>query len=131
MNLFFGKSIPFQMSTLGGAAFAPNVVPVVKLVKEGGPPIDPWGAVENVGFGCYRIAANDHDTDTPGSLVLIATAPGCDPWFCHFCVLPKADPRDMRKTEVYLDKLTEQADEIITQNTRMILQNDQQYARLK
>jgi len=129
MNLFFGKSIPFQMSTLGGAAFAPNVVPVVKLVKEGGPPIDPWGALETVGLGCYRIAANDHDTDTPGSLVLIATAPGCDPWFCHFCVLPKEDPRDMRRTEAYLASINAELEKIITQNEQANIQNEKLYKR--
>lgn len=45
------------------------------------------GAVTEVSSGVYKLAANATDTDTLGSLVVLATATGCDPYLVEYTVV--------------------------------------------
>lgn len=116
MAIQFGNSIPFTMFLTGGNLPAPGLSPTVQIAKEGASFAAPFGSINGVGNGCYRISANIHDTDTPGSLMLSATAPGCDPTVMIFEVDPQFHPRDMRKTELLLMQLNETEQLILERN---------------
>jgi hypothetical protein len=51
------------------------------------------GAVTELTSGVYKLAANATDTDTLGSLVVLATASGCDPYLVEYTIVP-FDPFD-------------------------------------
>jgi len=129
MDIAFGKSIPFEMWLADDVTLATGKRPVVQIIKEGGTPHVPYGQVIELGNGWYAIRENQYDTDTPGTLCLTATADGCDPWQQAYTILPKEDPRDMRRTEAYLDSINAALEEIITQNEQASIQNEKLYKR--
>ena len=116
MAIQFGNSIPFAMFATGSNIPVAGLSITVKIAKEGGSLAVPFGSINEIGGGAYRISANVHDTDTPGSLVLAATAPGCDPTIQTYEILPKDHPRDMRKTESLLADIIDQNDTLIKRN---------------
>lgn len=116
MSIQFGGSIPFPMFLTGGNVPAVGVSPVVQIAKEGGSFAAPFGAINNIGNGFFRIAANIHDTDTPGTLCLSATAPGCDPTTLIYVIDPKENPRDMRKTEKLLGDTNDILQDLLDRN---------------
>ena len=116
MAIQFGNSIPFAMFQTGGNLPANGKAVTVQIAKEGSSLASPFGTVTEIGGGAYRIAANVHDTDTSGTLVLIATASGCDPTIQTFEIAPKDNPRDMRKAESLLETIIDQNDTLIRRN---------------
>jgi hypothetical protein len=117
MDIQFGDPIPFPMVLNDDKTPAVGRFVTVQIVKKNGRPQTPFGAIQEPGLGFYQIAGNESDTDTPGPLCLSATAAGCDPWTMVYSVLPKEDPRDMRKTETLLgsiyDKISAMADSFL------------------
>lgn len=116
MSIQFGDSIPFAMFLSGTLNPAPGVSPTVQIAKEGSGFNAPAGLVNEVGNGFYRIAANIHDTDTPGTLLFSATAPGCDPTTLIFIIEPKGNPRDMRRTNTLLEDLNNKTQDLLERN---------------
>lgn len=107
LSIQFNGSIPFPMYLTGGDTPAPLAVPVVLIMKEGGSFAPPYGGISNLGNGFFRIAANIHDTDTPGTLCLSASAPGCKTTNLIYLIDPKDHPRDMRKTNELIERTNE------------------------
>lgn len=69
----------------------PGKTPTVTIRKQGGAFAAPSGAVVEVGNGWYEVSASAANYDTLGSLILHATAAGCDPVDREFEIVP--DPR--------------------------------------
>jgi hypothetical protein len=123
MDIQFGDPIVVPMVLTDDKTPAVNKIVTFQIVKKNGKPQTPFGASQEVGLGFYQIAGNDHDSDTPGPLCVLATADGCDPWQMVYSVLPKDHPRDMRKTESLLSEIVGQNDELLTQLEPMIKRN--------
>ena len=88
------KVIPFLMvSSADHIAGATGLAPTVVISKNGGAFAAPAGTVTEVGNGWYKLAPAAADTNTPGSLVLHATAAGADPTDRE-CVVVAVDPYD-------------------------------------
>jgi hypothetical protein len=75
-----GKVIPFLLiNSTDHITGAISKTPVVLISKNGGNFITPAGNITEMGYGWYRLAPTATDTDTAGSLVVHAEAPGADP----------------------------------------------------
>jgi hypothetical protein len=72
------EPLVFVMTLLGGVTPAVGISPNVYLSKNGFPFAAPVGAVTEVGGGLYKVAPHPSDADTIGSLLLLATAVGCE-----------------------------------------------------
>jgi len=116
MEIQFGDSIPFSMVLNDAKTPAIGISPDVRIIKEGGTVEVPFGMVNKLGLGFYAIAANNKDTDTPGTLCLSATHPDCVTSLLQFTILPQDNPRDMRRTEKLLGNIIEQNDRLYERN---------------
>lgn len=122
MSVPFGGELPFVMYQAGTTVPMPGVSPIVEIRKAGSVFTAPFGGIIPVGHGAYCVAANIRDTDTPGILLLSATAAGCDPTIAIYVIAPEVLPNDMRKTNELLQSqiglLANQVSELEKLNAR-------------
>lgn len=80
----------FLKSTTDHATAVTGVTPTVKLIKTSGVLSVPAGQVTEIGSGGYKITFAATDLDTPGDMIVYATATGADPISDRYTILPAA-----------------------------------------